>query len=233
MATAGCKKIIDEDRAHDPDGPALEVFEQTVAKARGGSAEALGALLERERNYLLWLAGRELDTQVRAKGGASDVVQQTFLSARIAFDQFQGRLPRHLRAWLRRILLNNVARVHRDYLQTEKRSIAREASLHHEAVSSSPIRALAHQDGTPSSILAHREEEERLLAVLESLPNDYRLVIRLRYWQRLTFREIGTEMNRSAEAARKLWARAIEQLERKLGPPAGSSTEAPSDLQDP
>jgi hypothetical protein len=48
-----------------------------IRQARGGSAEALGRLLERSRAYLLLIANKGLDADLRSKGGASDLVQQT------------------------------------------------------------------------------------------------------------------------------------------------------------
>src|SRR5262249_25191343 len=47
--------------------------------ARAGSAQALGEALEACRGYLLQIARQELDADLQAKGGASDLVQETFL----------------------------------------------------------------------------------------------------------------------------------------------------------
>jgi RNA polymerase sigma-70 factor (ECF subfamily) len=61
------------------------------------------------------------------------------------------------------------------------------------------------------------EEEAALLQrALQRLPEDYQQVIRLRNWQLLPFDVIGQQLGRSAEAARKLWARAIEHLQREM-----------------
>ena len=58
-----------------------------LAEARAGSQEALGKLLESFRAYLLLIAQCELDAELRAKGGASDLVQQTFLEGQRDFAQ--------------------------------------------------------------------------------------------------------------------------------------------------
>jgi RNA polymerase sigma-70 factor, ECF subfamily len=50
--------------------------------------------------------------------------------------------------------------------------------------------------------------------VLAELSHDYRQVIRLRSWDRLSFVEIGEQLGCTADAARKLWLRAIERFER-------------------
>ena len=64
----------------------------------------------------------------------------------------------------------------------------------------------------PRSDLIHGEEEQRLIEALGRLPSVYREVIELHNRERMTFAEVGERIGRSAEAARKLWARAIEML---------------------
>src|SRR5205823_5326264 len=63
---------------------------QWLPAARAGSSEALGEILEACRGYLLLLAQEELDPGLQAKGGASDLVQQTFMEAQQDFARFQG-----------------------------------------------------------------------------------------------------------------------------------------------
>ena len=58
-----------------------EVDDGLLVAARRGSREALGNALEACRRYLLAIASRELDPDLRGKGGASDLVQETFLEA--------------------------------------------------------------------------------------------------------------------------------------------------------
>ena len=59
----------------------LADFTPSLAAARAGSREALGRVLESCRGYLLLIAQQELDPALQARGGASDLVQQTFLEA--------------------------------------------------------------------------------------------------------------------------------------------------------
>ena len=48
------------------------------------------------------------------------------------------------------------------------------------------------------------------------LSNDHRSVLRLRYWDGLTFPEIGERLGRSPDAVRKLWYRAVERLQEEM-----------------
>ena len=51
---------------------------------------------------------------------------------------------------------------------------------------------------------------------LGNLPADYAQVIELRNWELLTFPQIAAKMDRSDEAVRKLWVRAIQRLQLEL-----------------
>ena len=65
---------------------------------------------------------------------------------------------------------------------------------------------------SPSAEASAREQAEALQRALARLPEDYRRVVVLRYREERSFAEIGMLMDRSADAARKLWARAMERL---------------------
>ena len=188
-----------------------------LAAARAGSREALGQVLETFRGYLLLVADRELDAELRAKGGASDLVQDTFLEAQRDFGCFHGNSADELRAWLRRLLLNNVANFTRQYRQRAKRQVSREVPL--EAGGSSHERGagLAADILSPSGQVVAQEQAAALARAMERLPPDYRQVLALRHEQKLTFAQIGEQMQRSANAARMLWLRAVERLQTELG----------------
>ncbi len=187
-----------------------------LAAARAGSREALGEALDACRAYLLLIARQSLGADVQAKGGASDLVQETFLEAQRDFDRFQGTTAEELLAWLRRLLLNNVADFTRRYRDTAKRGAAREVSL--GADPSGALHAgLATAGPSPSDQAVANEQAERFRRVLGGLPEDYRRVILLRYEGGHTFEEIGRELNRTPNAARMLWLRAIDRLKHELG----------------
>jgi RNA polymerase sigma-70 factor, ECF subfamily len=183
--------------------------------ARDGSAEALGVLLEQFRPYLLLIANEELNSDLRAKGGASDLVQESFLDAQRGFDRFHGRTANELLAWLRKVLLHNVADFTRRYRVAAARRVDQEQvldspddSLGKHAVADQP---------SPSELASAGERAELLFAAIQRLPDDQRRAVLLRYQANLSFAEIGATLNRSADAARKLWFRAVENLRDELG----------------
>ena len=95
--------------------------------ARNGSKNALGDLLENYRNCLLLIAQQEIDPRLLTKGGASDLVQETFLEAQRDFAGFQGDSKEELLAWLRQLLRNNLANFARRYRNTRKPDQTRDA----------------------------------------------------------------------------------------------------------
>lgn len=168
------------------------------------SGESLGQLLEACRGYLLQIARQELSPALQAKGGASDLVQQTMLDAVCDWGRFQGTTAAELRAWLRHLLLNNLVSFARLYRETDKRAIHREE----------PLQAgLAADVSSPSSQAIGQEEAEAIRQGLQRLPEDYRLVMVLRYQEERTFEEIGQVMGLTPNAARKLWLRALKRLQ--------------------
>jgi RNA polymerase sigma-70 factor (ECF subfamily) len=187
-----------------------------LAAARAGSAEALGHVLETCRNYLLLVAERELDPDLRAKGGASDLVQETFLKAHRHFARFQGDSEAALRAWLRRLLLNNLADFGRLYRETDKRRIGREVGLGADSAVGQPAAGLAAPEPSPSQQAMAHEQAQAVQSALDQLPDDYRQVLELRYHEERSFEEIAQVMGRSTNAIHKLWLRAIKRLQQDV-----------------
>jgi RNA polymerase sigma-70 factor (ECF subfamily) len=194
----------------------MEHGAQRLAAARSGSHEALGQALEACRGYLHLLAQRELDPDLRAKGSASDLVQETFLEAQKDFHQFHGNSEEELKAWLRQLLLNNMANFTRRFRTAGKRQVSREVKI--EAGGSSADRAgrLTADVLSPSGLAMEHEQAQALEAALGRLPEDYRQVILLRYQKQQPFEEIAQVMNRSCNAVRTLWSRAIRRLRQEM-----------------
>jgi RNA polymerase sigma-70 factor (ECF subfamily) len=201
------------DRGDEVMSPPAVDYSSLLTAARAGSREALGQALDACRQYLLLIAQAELSPELRAKGGASDLVQETFLEAQRDFCQFHGSTQAELQAWLRRVLLNNLGDFTRHFCTTDKRAVAREVTLPGDTSSADAIGDLAAPPPSPSGAAMAREQAEGLRDALARLPEDYRQVILLRYEGGHSFEEIGRRLGRSPDAARKLWARAVEHLQ--------------------
>ncbi|MEZ6093269.1 MAG: sigma-70 family RNA polymerase sigma factor [Pirellulaceae bacterium] len=190
----------------------LSDFAFLLNRARSGDSDAASKLVENYRHYLLLIANQDLDSGLQAKLGPSDVVQQSIMNAQRNFEQFRGDNESELRAWLRKIVQNDLLKTRRDF-RAGKRDANREINLDEHSVLR---RNLAGEQMTPASEALKKERIDALDAAMRRLPPDYRQVIELRNLEQLGFNEIGKQMERSADAVRKLWARAIDHLQNVL-----------------
>ena len=191
-------------------------IQEWLSKAQAGSSDALGQALEACRAYLLLVAERELDPALRAKGGASDIVQETFIEAHRAFPRFSSTSHDQFLAWLRAMLLNNVTDFRRKYKGTQKRSSDREVAIDAGRSSSDWRSLLASDAPTPSGEFTQQETLHEIQSALERLPEDYRQVIAYRYEENCSFEEIAQRMQRTPNAVQKLFARAIDRLQAEM-----------------
>lgn len=193
--------------------------------ARAGSDTALGELLQSYRSFPANIIDDEIASDLKVKASASDLVQDSFPEARRDFKKVAGSTQVEFRSWLTRILLNNLANVVRSYRQTARRDISRE--LPEGTVGRDEIRALMDSSATtPTEMMEQQELRSQIADAMERLPLHYQEVIRLRNYDRESFERIGRRLNRSAEAARKVWVRALEcllvELEASYGNSGGS-----------
>jgi RNA polymerase sigma-70 factor (ECF subfamily) len=195
---------------------ASSVWRSSLAAARAGSREGLGQALDQCREFLLEVARGAIGPGLRAKGGASDLVQETFLEAHRRFGQFDGDSTHQLRAWLRSLLLHRAAKLGRRYHCTQKRRLSRERPLGEDQQTAVRPSHVAAPGPTPSVQVMFDEQQRRLLEAIDRLPDDYRTVMDMRYNEALAFDEIGRRLERSADAARMLWARAVDRLKQDM-----------------
>jgi RNA polymerase sigma-70 factor, ECF subfamily len=190
--------------------------------ARRGQDDAFGRLFETFRRHLLILAHREFPHALRGKIGPSDLVQETAVDAHRGIPRFRGSTAEECFGWLRSILRNNLVDAVRRYETTQKRGAGREISL--TAGAGGAQRAMAETPrGLPEGAAMLREEADTLAKVLDRLSPDHQTVIRLRYWEGLSFPEIGARLDRSPDAVRKLWYRAVERLKEEMSEESCSS----------
>jgi RNA polymerase sigma-70 factor, ECF subfamily len=195
---------------------------QLLVRARGGAPECLGRLLQHYGNYLKLLVATHIDERLQARCSPSDIVQDTYCEAHRDFAAFRGSTEPEFLAWLKTILVNNMAREVEKHILAAKRDVRREVRLDamSEAMERSAARlesALADQGPSPSSNVDRHEHTIMLANYLAELPPDYRDVLLLRHCEGLPFKDIARRMGRSPGAARMLWLRAIGQIREKLG----------------
>lgn len=165
------------------------------------------ALSEKYRPFLKAIAAAELPDVVKARIDASDIVQDTLLRAFRQWSQFQGCSEAELRGWLRGILRNLLADAVR-FNHRQRRNVRRENEM--------PEVDPCCVDDTPSEQVRKRESLEAIWQEVSRLPEDYRTVILMHHQYNLSFVEIGERLQKSPDAIRMLWGRAIIALTSNL-----------------
>lgn len=192
---------------------------ELILGARDGDDECRDQLFEICRSYLGFAARAQVESWLRVKVDASDLVQQTMLEAHRDFAKFEGTTEQEWLGWLRRILVHNVSDFIRRYKGTAKRRVQKEVRFRDPNVSGAAPGAPepAARGRTPSQELALLDDSIRVSEALSSLSPDYQEVIVLRNLERLPFNEVAERMNRSRPAVQMLWMRAIKKLQESLG----------------
>ena len=124
---------------------------------------------------------------------ADDAVQEVFLKLYTAQKPFQGE--EHLRRWLLRVTVNHC----RDVLRSPWRK--RRASL----------------DELPPQPVFRQPEQEALYQSVMALPEIYRIVLVLFYYEELSVREIGALLKLETSAVTTRLSRARAKLKEQLG----------------
>jgi RNA polymerase sigma-70 factor (ECF subfamily) len=185
---------------------AMSETERNVSRlidgARQGDVQCRDQLFELCRSYLGFAARAQVESWLKRKVDASDLVQQTLLEAFRDFDRFEGCSEQEWLAWLRRILAHNVSDFIRRYRGTAKRQVRREVSFR-------DLSDTGLKHGAPEPIAPGGTPSQEFLRIEE--------VIVLRNLQRLAFNEVAERMGRSRPAVQMLWMRAIKKLQEALG----------------
>lgn len=192
---------------------------QLLDELRDGRGDALATILNLYRPYLLATARARLEDRLKPKAGPSDLVQETLVQAHRIWSRLEHKPQSEdeLRVWLRNILLARLKALRRRYYRAKSRSLRRERSLDEGESKQLLDELVAEYSHAPSELFDHKVLLEQLELALNRLPAAYRQVILWRSRDHWSFAQIGTKMDRSADAARMLWCRAIRLLKRELG----------------
>jgi RNA polymerase sigma-70 factor, ECF subfamily len=186
------------------------VVRRLIELAQSGDPTALGELLNRYRAFLNGIAHELLNDRAAARIDASDITQQTCLSAHKKITEFDGRDPAQFVAWLRQIHERNIRNVARDQLQTAKRAVDREQRYPDND-------AIVVRQTSPSQRAIRKEEAGRLAVALERLPDDERRALQLRYLEGRTLAEVSDAMGLTTDGLVWLMKRAMKKIKLNLG----------------
>lgn len=160
-----------------------------VKKAIRGNPKAFGELIREQQEYLYRMAF----LYTREEQDALDAVQESIIKAYKSMKNL--REPEHFKTWLTRIVINEAKRI------LQKRRVDEELDT---------------VEGLPALESLSAEERMDLYAALEHLPNRYREIVQLRYFDGLTNREIAAQLDLPEGTVSSSLSRAINLMRSEI-----------------
>jgi len=187
-----------------------------VERVQGGDSAAAGEAFVRHSVRLRRMVEARLDRRVRGRVDVSDVLQDGFVDALAKLPTYLADPKIPLFLWLRLVVGERLARVHRDHLGAQVRDAGREVSLYRGPMPAASSAALAaHLLGKETSPTQAAVRAERLLRLQEALnaldPLD-REILSLRHFEELTHAETARALDIQEAAAAKRYIRALKRL---------------------
>jgi RNA polymerase sigma-70 factor (ECF subfamily) len=197
MATGGAEERV------VPDGDPTD--ESLFRRVQQGDDDAFGVVARRLAAPLRDAVQRRIPRKLARRVSLADVVQDVHIVALRRRGDFEDRGPGSVRRWLVGIA-DRVARESlRRHAGADKRDAFREVTRGRRE-DTAQFRG---RQPTPSQNAIAAEVGEMIREALDSLPDDYRQILRLTRQDGLSLREAAAHMGRSREAIKKLYGRAF------------------------
>jgi RNA polymerase sigma factor (sigma-70 family) len=174
-----------------------------VERARRGDVVAYEELVHRYQGIAIRIAYLIVGDAAEAE----DAAQEGFVKAYRALGRFRAGQP--FRPWLVRIVANEA--------RNRRRSSGRRAALALRAAAQDPSGEAA---PSPEGALLAREERTALLAAVNELREDDRLVIACRYFLELSEEETAAALGLRPGTVKSRTSRALDRLRAQIGAPA-------------
>ena len=184
-----------------------------------GDRDALAELFTLYRPRLWRMVNFRLDPRLRGRVDPDDILQDAWMNAVTRINNFLTDASRSCFIWFRMIVQQTLIDVHRRHLGADKRSAARERSLHQAGPDSTSTSLAFHLRAhltSPSSAVARAELAQQLDTVLQGMSEIDREVLALRHFEHLTNAETALVLDMSEQAASVRYVRALQRLKKVL-----------------
>lgn len=169
-----------------------------LARDRKATAEFVARYTDRVYSYVCSRLTPNMDD-------ADDLVQDVFLAAWKALPSFHGEST--LGSWLLGIARHKI----QDYYRTRLRAPEPLDDVNEEGTEREEMSLLPEQERA----IDERQTRERTLKVLAELPEQYRIALRWRYWEKCPILDMAARAGKTEKAMERLLARARDQFRRR------------------
>lgn len=194
--------------------------DELLKRAIGGSQVAFEDLFGRCRDRLRRMVEIRLDIRLRGRIDPSDVLQDAFFEASQRAEEYLRNRPMPVFLWLRFLVAQRLAGLHRHHLGVQARDASREVSLFSGPVPAACSSALAERllgsFTSPSAAVVRAERALRLQDALNSMDPIDREVLSLRHFEQLSRSQTAQVLGITESAAGKRYLRALQRLKKLL-----------------
>lgn len=194
----------------------IQLENELIDGARNGDAQAVAALYGQHKDKLY----RFIHYRVGNAHDAEDLFQEVMIAAFESLERFRAEVP--FLHWCYQIARNKIAMFWRAHGKTRVSELHEESEGEEMIFEDSLEEALGGELNEFDEVEEKREEmRERLMAVLDQLPENYSRILKLRFFEEKTLKEAAKEMSISLSNAKVLQHRALKkavQLAQALSP---------------
>lgn len=190
---------------------------ELVQQIKAGDGDALAKYIVQRTPQLLGFIEKRMSDGLRRRVEPTDILQELTTSAWQALSGVEWG-DRDPFGWLCQQAERRIIDAHRRHFGAQKRSASREVNLSAggsggDDDSGGMANLLAASITSPSGVLSRQQKEFHMLQALESLPEDARDALRMRYVDGLPSKEIAEKLGRSDGAVRVLLTRSLQKLQ--------------------
>ncbi len=195
--------------------------EMLLEAARAGDRGAFDSLVHRYEKELYGYLRRYLGDAALAE----DVFQNTFLKVYEKLDQYEAGRP--VRPWLYTIATHQAVDALRRVNRRGAISLDRKGSSGGETDQSSLADLLVSKDQSPQDALSLEEQRQALRLAVEELPELYREVLLLAYYQEMKYKDIAEVLGVPVGTVKSRLHAAVGRLLQKLRSNTDGADSAP------
>ena len=189
-----------------------------IARAAEGEKQDLELLLRQLEPELR--AGLTIPARWRRSLDPDDVLQVSFLETFLRIGTLRDRTPSGLRAWMRRLVQNNLTDAIRALERDKRPDSGRRVTVGQNGQSARTLLSMIAADAPTAGLRASLKEQVRdLQAAIRRLPASYRTVVQSLDLEERSVAEVAKELGRSRGAVHLLRSRAHDRLAELLREP--------------
>ncbi len=190
--------------------------DQLLERLRVGDRRALAELFQQHRDRLRRMVELRMDARLQGRIDASDVLQDGFLDLAKRVDSYLSDPSLPVFLWLRLVVSDRLAMIHRHHLGTQMRDVSQEVSLYRDPLPQASSAALAAmllgRLTSPSNAAIRAEQILQVQEAVNSLEPLDREIVALRHFEQLSRAETAEVLGITEEAGAKRYIRALKKL---------------------